>query len=339
MDKPITAGYVNFADIDTTIYDIRNYYDLDSSINSVGSGFKIWVAKDFDDDWNVYRVSETNNFVIAYEYSLNGLVKITTFDPHGFVEGNVIALKGFDTDFDGFYRVFGLEDNNSFYVTITRNETLIQQLQAVFGTGILFLLTSLRSPEKTGITTLEPPNYWKDGDTIWVDNDRGPGEWSVYQKGQAWTANSVPVMPDIDYVSGSEYGSVVKLNSTSTILVASSPGTGSSTAGVKVFTRPAGTTQFFRTQAFSTLTPHAEDYGRSVDMGTSVAAIGAPGSLSNQGLVVVYDYGTGQDSGYIQSIKVPAGAANDQFGFSVSISSDDKWLDRKSTRLNSVTSR
>ena len=326
MDKPITAGYVNFADIDATIYDIRNYYDLDSAISSVGSGFKIWVAKDFDDDWNVYRVSETNNFVIAYEYSLNGLVKITTFDPHGFVQGNVIALKGFDTDFDGFYRVFEIEDNNSFYVVITRNETLIQQVQAVFGTGILFLLTSLRSPEKTGITTLEPPNYWKNGDTIWVDNDRGPGEWSVYQKSQAWTANGVPVMADADYVTGSEYGSVVKLNSTSTIVVATSPGTGSSTTGVKVFTRPAGTTQFFRTQAFSTLTPHAEDYGRSIDIGTTVAAIGAPGSLSNQGLVVVYDYGTSQDSGYIQSIRVPAGEADDQFGFSVSISSDDKWL-------------
>ena len=326
MDKPLTAGYVNFSDIDDTIFDIRNYYNLDASINSVGSGYKIWVARDFDDDWNVYRVSETNNFVIAYEYSLNGLVKITTFDPHGFVEGNVIALKGFDTDFDGFYRVFSLEDNNSFYVVATRNEPLIQELQAVFGTGMLFLLTSLRSPEKTGITTLEPPNYWKEGDTIWVDNDRGPGEWSVYQKSSAWTANGTPVMADTDHVTGSEYGTVVKFNSTSTVVVATSPGTGSSTTGVKVFTRPAGTTQFFRTQAFSTLTPHAEDYGRSVDIGTTVAAIGAPGSLSNQGLVVVYDYGTSQDSGYIQSIKVPAGVANDQFGFSVSISRDDKWL-------------
>ena len=326
MDKPITAGYVNLSDINATIFDIRNYYNLDSAISSIGSGFKIWVAKDFDDDWNVYRVSETNNFVIAYEYSLNGLVKITTFDPHGFVESDIIALKGFDTDFDGFYRVFSLEDNNAFYVTITRNETLIQQLQAVFGTGLLFKLTALRSLEKTGITTLEPPNYWKDGDTIWVDNDRGPGEWSVYQKSQAWTANGTPVMADTDYVSNSQYGSVVKLNSTSTVIVATSPGSGGSSSGVKVFTRPAGTTQFFRTLAFSSSTPHVEDYGHSIDIGTTVAAIGAPGSLSNQGLVVVYDYGTSQDSGYLQSIKIPAGAPNDEFGYSISISSDDKWM-------------
>jgi hypothetical protein len=326
MDKPITAGYVNFSDIDTTIYDIRNYYNLDPVISSIGSGFKIWVAKDFDDDWNVYRVSETNNFIIAFEYSLNGLVKMTTFDPHGFVEGDIVAIKGFDTDFDGFYRVFSLEDNNSFYVVITRNETLIQEVQAIFGTGLIFLLTSLRSPGKNGITTLEPPNYWKEGDTIWVDNDRGPGEWSVYQKSEAWTANGTPIMADADFVTGSEYGSTVKFNAKSTVIIASSPGTGSSTAGVKVFTRPAGTTQFFRTQAFSTLTPHAEDYGRSVDIGTSVAAIGAPGSLSNQGLVVLYDYGTGVDAGYIQTLKVPAGVADDKFGFSVSISRDDKWL-------------
>ena len=326
MDKPITAGYVNFSDIDATIFDIRNYYNLDSSINSVGSGYKIWVAKDFDDDWNVYRVSETNNFVIAYEYSLNGLVKITTFDPHGFAEGNVIALKGFDTDFDGFYRVFSLEDNNAFYVIATRNEPLIQEVQAVFGTGMVFLLTSLRSPDKNGITTLEPPNYWKEGDTLWVDNDRGPDEWSVYQKSAAWTANGTPIMADADFVTGSEYGTVVKFNSKSTIIVASSPGTGSSTTGIKVFSRPAGTTQFFRTQAFSTQTPHASDYGRSVDIGTSVAAIGAPTSLSNKGLVILYDYGTGIDAGYIQTIKVPTGAENDKFGSSISISRDDKWL-------------
>jgi hypothetical protein len=326
MDKPITAGYVNFADIDTTIFDIRDYRNLDSVISSVGSGFKVWVAKDFDDDWNVYRVSETNNFVIAYEYSLNGLVKITTFDPHGFAEGNIIALKGFDTDFDGFYRVFGIEDNNAFYVTVNRNEALIQEVQAVFGTGLVFLLTSLRSPTKNGITTLEPPNYWKEGDTLWVDNDRGEGEWSVYQKTAAWTANGSPVMADADYVTGSEYGTVVKFNSKSTIAIATSPGTGSSTTGIKVFTRPAGTTQFFKTQAFSTLTPHAEDYGRSADIGSSVAAIGAPGSLSNKGLVILYDYGTSVDSGYIQTLQVPAGVVNDKFGYSVSISRDDKWL-------------
>jgi hypothetical protein len=324
MDKPITAGYVNLSDINTTIYDIRNYANLNNTINSIGSGFKIWVARDFDDDWNVYRVSETNNFVLAYEYSLNGLVKITTFDPHGLVEGNVIALKNFDTDFDGFYRVFALENDNSFYVIASRNADVIQKLQAVFGSGILFLLTPLRSPDKTGITTLEPPNYWKNGDTIWVDNDRGEGEWSVYQKSEAWSANGSPVAASTDYVSDSEYGTAVKFNATSTIAVASAPST--STNGVKIFTRPAGSTQFFQNQAFSSLTPYASDYGRSVDIGTSVVAVGAPKSLTNKGIVMLYDISNGPDAGYLQTLRIPTGSNNDKFGYSLSISSDDKWL-------------
>jgi hypothetical protein len=55
-DIPI-AGYVNIDDVDTTIYDLANYVDLDGKIADMGSGYLIWCAKDFTQDWNVYRVT------------------------------------------------------------------------------------------------------------------------------------------------------------------------------------------------------------------------------------------------------------------------------------------
>ena len=325
--KPIAAGYVNLSDVDATIYDMQDYASLNGIINDIGSGYKIWVAKDFDNDWNVYRVCETNNFATGFEYNLNGLVLMTTFDPHGFSVGSIVAMRNFDPDFDGFYRVFELVNENSFYVVAARNADIIQEIGQVYGSGLLFLLTSVRAGDATGIIDLEPSNYWKSGDRLWIDNDRGTGEWSVYEKNDAWESTSRLSLGFGDYATGSQYGAAVRLNENSTVLVVGAPGIG--TGIVRTFSRSAAGDQFSQATAIQPAVDYGEGFGSSIDIGLNVVVVGASATLADRGVVFIYDYSPGEGSTLIQALRLPAAetpTAGDAFGYSVTISRDDRWI-------------
>jgi hypothetical protein len=319
--KPISAGYVNQSDIDATIFDLQNYAELYSVLGNIGNGYKIWVAKDFNSDWNVYRVTETGNFVTGYEYNLNTLIKITTFDPHTFSVGDIIAFRNFDPDFDGFYRVFELFDSNSFYVISARNAGLIQEIGQVYGNGIIFLLTSVRASDITGVITAEPPNYWRNKDKIWIDNN---GDWQVYEKIEPWSGGNALALGSSDYASGSEYGASVRFNENSTSLVVGAPGVAEGL--VRLFARTAGGATFIPASTIQPAVSYAAGFGQSLDIGSSVIVVGAPSTLADRGLVFVYNYDPTVGTNFIAALRVPTGAANHKFGTSVSISRDDKWL-------------
>jgi len=325
--KPISAGYVNLSDVDATIYDLQDYANLNTVLADIGSGYRIWVAKDFNNTWNVYRVGETNNFVTGFEYNLNELVLVTTFDPHGFDVGSIIAIRNFDPDFDGFYRVFELVNANSFYVVAARNAELIKDIGQVYGSGLVFLLTSVRSNDSTGILSLLPPNYWKSGDILWADNDRGTGEWSVYEKSDVWEDGNRLSLGFGDYASDSNYGSAIKLNENSTVLIVGAPGV--DTGIVRTFSRSAAGENFSQATAIQPAIDYVEGFGSSIDIGLNVVVIGAPNTLSDRGVAFIYDYAPGIGSTLIQALRLPqteSPAASDQFGYSVSISRDDRWI-------------
>jgi hypothetical protein len=50
-----TAGYVNLNDVDITVFDINNTDSLAASIDNIGVGTNIWVAKINAYDWAIYR--------------------------------------------------------------------------------------------------------------------------------------------------------------------------------------------------------------------------------------------------------------------------------------------
>lgn len=319
--KPIAAGYVNQSDVDSTIFDLQNYAELYNVLGQIGNGYRIWVAKDFDNDWNVYRVTETGNFITGYEYNLNTLIKITTFDPHSFSVGDIIAFRNFDPDFDGFYRVFELFDSNSFYVIASRNAGLIQEVGQVYGSGIILLLTSVRAADVTGIITKEPPYYWRNNDKIWIDN---AGDWRVYEKTEPWAGGSKLTLGSSDYATGSQYGTSVRFNENSTSLIVGAPGV--SEGLVRLFARTAGAATFIPASTIQPAVSYALGFGKSLDIGSSVIVVGAPDTLSERGLVFVYNYDPTIGTNFIAAVRIADGVSNHKFGTSVSISRDDRWL-------------
>ena len=334
---PITAGYVNLSDVDATLYDIQNYTNLNSFLDNIGSGYKIWVAKDFTGDWNVYRVSETDTYVTGISYALNSLALITTFGTHDFVVGDVIAIKGFDIDFDGFYRVFELADSNTFYVVAAKNAALLQSLESVSGAGLLFKLAPLRASTSTAIVDLEPQNNWRVGDTVWADNDQGEGLWSVYKKFDSWTETGNIRLSDSNYQTDSRYGTSVKLSENAALAIVGSPSAnvGSPQGHAAVFYKDQGNlyVQHSTIQPTVTLALGTDiNFGAVVDMGTQVVAISAPKTQSDRGAVFMYNYGRYEDPSYIQILSSPettvgdGSRAGDLFGTSISLSRDDRWL-------------
>jgi hypothetical protein len=219
----ITAGYVNFDDIDGTIFDIRNYSELVDVLPNIGSGYKLWVAKDFDNDWNIYRVTETNNLVTGLRYNLDNFMVVEFDNPHDFVVGEVMGIKGFDPDFDGFYQIIGIDGLKSVLTVATRNIDLLRTAQTIEDTGILFRLKSVRFRVASDLNSFVPPNGWKDNDRVWIDNNDDILSWAVYQKANAWrTAGNLTLRPG-EYSSNEGYGSAVTLSNDNLLSAVGSP--------------------------------------------------------------------------------------------------------------------
>ena len=328
---PIRAGYVNLSDIDNTIFDIATYSNLNPVLSTVGSGYKIWVAKDFANEWNVYRVNETNNVVTSVAYGLGQQALITTYYDHNLEFGDVIAIKNFDVTFNGFYQVYSVVDQQSFYVVVSdSNSLLLQKEKTITGSGILYKLTSSRgSSAHDVIVNRTPPNEWKAGDTVWADDEFGTGDWATYKKETVWNNHSIlPQLPS-DYIKDSNYGQSVKLNQEATLAVVGSPSDG--IGSVKTFTRTDASTEFMVFNGFNpvlTFTAgETPEVGASVDVGTSKIVVGAPGTYDNRGVVFVYNQTSQILNEAPIAVQAPGGSSsNDRFGSSVSISRDDRWL-------------
>ena len=236
----VTAGYVRFEDVDGTLFDITNLgtgantvISANNSANasvttlrSIGAGYKIWVAKDFNSSWNVYRITETNALVTNLAYSLDGTMTATCDTKHGLVAKDVISLTNFDPEFDGLYQVKAVLGNNSFAITLPSNPATVSRLrknQSIDGTGILFLAKSVRLDNISQLVNFTPPHLWRNQDRVWVDNDQGTNQWGVYQKQDGWQFGNLAPLNGSDIRSSIEYGSVTRMNSDNTMILVGAP--------------------------------------------------------------------------------------------------------------------
>lgn len=320
-----TAGYVHREDVDAAIFDIRNYNDLNAVTPNIGSGYYIWVAKDFNNDWNVYRVSESNNFVTDITYSLDNFVQITTLIPHELMTGDIFAFKGMGAPYDGFYRVYSVKDNNNIIVYSLTVSTVLQPLVSYTGQAVLYKLNSARTSNPSELQNMIPLNGWKDNDTVWADND-GFG-WEVYKKSSPWNfVDSMDASGSV-YIENGQFGHSVAVSSSGTFALAGAPHVGNGVA--RLYIRPNdmfsdyGSLQYLRTDV--------KEYGHAIVATKSSAFITAPGSNNNTGYAYVYLLISGATDrvakSLIQQIICPSDLTSGaRFGESIAVSTDDRWL-------------
>lgn len=315
----MTAGYVNLNDVDDTLFDFTTYAELDTVIDNIGPGFHIWVAKDFTNDWNVYRVTETKINVKSLTYTIDSLMSVEFNDVPGLEVGDVFAIKLFDSQFDGFYQVFALDGLHSVKVVPHKNASILKDAKVIGGIGIFYKLQTARINTLAEANALIPLNGWEEGDKLWVDKHTND-KWGVYEKTSAWNFLST-VYDDINQaVPNSGFGTAVASNATGINLFVGMPARNV----VKVFAKNSvGEVHQVSSLAPSTTTTAAlVNYGKALSAATINLAVGAPDSNGGRGYVVVHDITTGG----LQYIQDPNAAVTSKFGTSVAFSDTGEWL-------------
>ena len=233
-----TAGYVNIDDVDATIFDLANYDNLDGTIDEIGIGYTIWCAKDFSGDWNVYRVTETDNHVTVISNALDGYINIETNLPHGLIEDDVFVIKGFDDQrFDGFYQVYKVVDLVTLQVAFNGD---LNDLTESLGFGMIFKLVSSRFVFMEDCRAFgRPPHGWKVGEKVWIDDDSSTSfaqnqpfevpyySWKVYEKAEPYSVKQSLVKSE--YAKNDGYGHSVRMSPDELGAVVGNPQTGTFT--------------------------------------------------------------------------------------------------------------
>lgn len=339
----LTAGYVNIDDIDATIFDLADYVDLDDILGVIGTGYLIWCARDFTQNWNVYRVTETNNHVntVAKPSGLDNYVTFTFDTPHGLAVDEVFLIRDFLDDYDGFYQVYRIDTINK--VTVKYNGST-SNLTTLTGDGLFFVLDSMRFRYMEDSRVYgQPPNGWKVGDKIWIDIDaetsavqgqpfgtQPSNTWKVYEKTKPWGLKQSLNKGSTEYLNNSGYGTSVKMSADGQLVVTGTPYSGNGV--VNTFFKNYND-EYLEGFSLRPLSANTMSFGYTVDLSAdefnaAKLAVGAPGSYGNVGFVSVYSKSVNSTAFTPTQILVGnVSAANaDTFGSSLAFNQNGNWL-------------
>ena len=338
----LTAGYVNIDDIDITIFDLTNYIELNSKLATLGSGTKIWIAKDFTRNWNVFRVNETENQAISIKYIDDLTATVTTEYPHGLVVGEVFAFKGLAATVDSFYRV---EKINSIYdVTVLFLMDIAELKNAgvtgetgvptgeVVGRAILYRLSSLRYAYLSDITDTTLLHNWKTIDKVWVDNADSSGNWGVLKKNEPFV--TVDSLLPTNHSGEDNFGSCVCADKDAKEYYAVGQPVTNNFAGIVSIYGKDIFGQTVLMQQLSPINPDTLGVGYSIDISKQYVVIGAPASSNNIGHVYVFRKDVGASLVFTQLLTISD--ADARFGTSVTISNDNQWIYVGAPGINKV---
>lgn len=315
-----SAGYVNLDDVDATVFDGTSYEILDNKLGEISSGYIVWVAKDINKDWNIYRASETDSQIDSLAYGLDNTGTITTVEVHEFEINQTIIIKNFNQNFNGFYKIEAITGPREFTISLTDDQVSVLRTQSVSGPGLIFILNSVRFDNPSDVGLYTPRHGWRDGDRVWIDRNQ-QDRWAVYEKNSVWTnSGSLNIRlgqtrPEINY------GASVKINLTGNFVAVGAPGDQNGIGRVHIFDKLTGK------ERGALPVPNAiRSIGKSVDIADVYVAAGAPESFNTKGAVVIYKYAEESFFLPVQVLQDPSNQGLSYYGSSISLSTDSKWL-------------
>ena len=351
-----TAGYVSLDDTDITVFDITNTESLAADIDSIQVGTSIWVAKINNYDWNIYRTQAVPGQIQHVCDNLNGTSRVIFNDQHGLTTGDKLIIKFFDTEINGVYQVLSVPnlDTVNIAFAFTSNRAVAN------GTGIGFTLQTMRVAQASDVDTLPYALNILPGAKVWVD-DNGAGLWEVLQKNDVFSS-IVALTPEL-LDAGEQYGSSVAQARNKLAAFVGSPNygfyTGTSKGAIYVYVKsysdqytpvsPLGTGDAILTLDATGV----RGYGNAIDFGNQTWAVAGAsaslgtGSQANNGYAcVIYRDPTLGVPGSIpfgqwQLLTQPAAYGTlltgaGEFGYSVAMSLDERWIYIGAPGLNSV---
>ena len=313
-----SAGYVNLNDVDITVFDLEGQLGLATGVlNTVGIGTTIWAAKSNTYDWNIYRSTKVPGYVSSATPNLNGTTVITFTQPPGLSIGDVVILRFVDSTVDGVYRVLARPTLTSIAIELTI-------LKTITGAGIAFSLQTMRVSQASDILNLPYVNDLLPGAMAWVDNN-GAGLWEVLMKTDPFVESQllVPVIPE----SNSGYGSSIAQGYQNIMAMVGAP-TYNNTGGIYTYLKDA-TADYAENTILLLNATGTQGYGNAIRIGyQNWAVAGASLSNNNQGYAVVIHRDTGSSAFEQTQLLVAPDLDfnNAKFGYSVTISQDERWM-------------
>ena len=351
-----TAGYVSLDDTDITVFDITNTASLAANIDSIQVGTSIWVAKINDYDWNIYRAQAVPGQIQHVCDNLNGTSRVIFNDHHGLTTGDKLIIKFFDTEINGVYQVLSVPNLDTVNIAFA----FVSNRSVANGTGIGFTLQTMRVAQASDVDDLPYALNILPGAKVWVD-DNGAGLWEVLQKNDVFS--SIVALNPVLLDAGEQYGQSVAQARNKLAALVGSPNygfySGTSKGAVYVYVKsysdqytpvsPLGTGDAILTLDATGV----RGYGNAIDFGNqSWAVAGASASLGsgsqpNNGYAcVIYRDPTLGVPGSIplgqwQLLTQPSGYGTlltgaGEFGYSVAMSLDERWMYIGAPGLNSV---
>ena len=323
-----SAGYANLDDVDITAFDLSAVENSDNLLNDIGIGTTIWVAKVNSYDWNVYRAELVTGTITQVSDNLEGRALVEFDAVHGLTTGDLLVIKFFNTDVNGIYRVGSVPS-----VTTLLIDFVFSGFQTAYtGTGVGFTLQTARVPQASDIADLPYAKQLPPGVRVWVDNN-GTGRWTVIEKTDPFSAPQT-VVPDV-IVENSRFGASVGQGFQNLSSLVGAPGynpQGLFTAPGAVYTYVKTDSNTYRQNSILELgTPGTAGYGNAMDIGDQQwAVVGASASDNGQGYAaVIYRNPASNVFQQWQILSIDAGdvvTAADEFGYSVTMSQDERWI-------------
>jgi sugar lactone lactonase YvrE len=328
QDQPLelrplpVAGFVNLDDIDGTIFNIQDYASYPDIVNNIGTGYTLWTARDFDNEWNVYRASSVPGVAFILRYSTDSQAELVMSAEHGLEAGNLIALKNFDPKYNGIYRVDSIIDSTRFLITIYNNLQDLIDAEAVIANGLVYKLQSSKLATPTAVITNTPNDGWLFDDKIWVESLDDQENWGVYTKTDPWQYQNKIQLGESQYAGNDHFGRAIALDAAGLFLYGGAPD--SSNGRVSIYTR--NTNNAWDSYGFlwgnnAVLDSFGKVLATATIENSNYLAVAAPDSGSKQGVVYVFE-----NQVLIQILADSLGAASDEFGASLAMSDDAKYL-------------
>ena len=229
---------------------------------------------------------------------------------------NIFIVRYFDAAVDGVYRVLGVPTANTIVVEsdISTNFT---------STGVAFVLQTMRVQQASDVVNLPYSVELIPGARAWVDND-GTGRWVVLEKQSPFT--STGALPLGSPVLNSGFGTSIAQGQNNIIALIGSPSyesTGAVYSYIKDNENQLAENNLLVLGATGTL-----GYGNAVTIGDQVwGAAGASASASGIGYTSVIYRGQSTNSFEQRQLLVaPDWSTAAEFGYSVTVSQDERWM-------------
>ena len=314
-----TAGYVQLDDVDYTspTRSALNSYVQDAN---AGAGDLIWIAADRNNQWNVYRIDETDIRLESANIISNGNATIRCVNNHGLEKNDLIYIKSDNTvpSMFGFYTVTTIIDARTFVVSTGYGTVQIKPFS-----GFVYKLKNMRFESSREVAANEPLKGWKPGDTLFIDKATNSG-WRIYENQEAYQVG--PTFKSNFSNENDRLGYSIASDLENNYMIAGRPGYDSNRGGVVIYSiTTSGTLEEIAN--LTTDSDGATDVGFSVAISNDATfAAGAPTS-DNLGFVVTF--APSNNTGDFRTQQVLTSDtldADGEFGYSVKLSNDGNWL-------------